>query len=530
MHELLVAIERTWKATDLLLESLRADLKAAKLALYEDRLERIVGRAVQIEQEYFLRRLPQKDAEELVYIWERYLTSAQIVAYLAWEDGLEELIAEVMQLGMDDAVETRPLEESVYSGIAFDLNNPRARSYLKMFAADLVTRVNQTTKDHIRELLLEGAEERWSYDKLAQELSTHYRQFRVGKPQLHIRSRAHLIAITEIGQAYSQGNWIVGNALHERGTPMEKRWDTMGDDRVSDGCAENERAGWIPYDEEFPSGHDRPLRFPGCRCGLQMRPAKDPTRSREPGVLAEDTPLLHSWNSPEMRQHIAEETAGLTPSEAEEYKNKMMQDWIQKQLDDGATLESLVPVFDLSDTDDKWGRQQQSRNVSLGFDPGTQRQYVAEEIEWIRQHVHPDVLNRHGMPMITRQDGRSYYNHDTFMVALDASDRREQHIGVHELGHHVHNSLRQHGKEEIQHFFERRTAGEADSLYMGEIVKRDKFISPYAGRIYSWEPIATGQEILSMGMQQMAADLQDFWADDPDHFALTMTVMQAWTQ
>jgi hypothetical protein len=52
---------------------------------------------------------------------------------------------------------------------------------------------------------------------------------------------------------------------------MEKRWLTVGDDRVSDGCKDNQRAGWIALNDAFPSGDDRPLRFPGCRCVVQYR-------------------------------------------------------------------------------------------------------------------------------------------------------------------------------------------------------------------------------------------------------------------
>ena len=40
---------------------------------------------------------------------------------------------------------------------------------------------------------------------------------------------------------------------------------------ASDGCDENAAAGWLPLAAAFPSGHQRPLRFPGCRCDLLMR-------------------------------------------------------------------------------------------------------------------------------------------------------------------------------------------------------------------------------------------------------------------
>lgn len=47
-----------------------------------------------------------------------------------------------------------------------------------------------------------------------------------------------------------------------------KAWITSGDNRVSDGCADNEAAGAIPVSENFPSGDAYPPRFPGCRCAV----------------------------------------------------------------------------------------------------------------------------------------------------------------------------------------------------------------------------------------------------------------------
>lgn len=109
---------------------------------------------------------------------------------------------------------------------------------------------------------------------MAQAISDRFVEFAVGRPQEHVESRAHLVAVTEVGDAYEHGNEIVVNDLAAAGLRMEKKWDTIGDGRVSDGCRENEQAGWIPIDEEFPSGDMRPLRFPGCRCTALYRRAR----------------------------------------------------------------------------------------------------------------------------------------------------------------------------------------------------------------------------------------------------------------
>ena len=92
-------------------------------------------------------------------------------------------------------------------------------------------------------------------------------------PQRHLRDRAELIAVTEIGQAYIDGQLDQAERLAARGARLEKSWLTVGDDRVSDGCRGNADQGWIPLAQAFSSGHTGPLRFPGCRCALQTRRA-----------------------------------------------------------------------------------------------------------------------------------------------------------------------------------------------------------------------------------------------------------------
>lgn len=86
--------------------------------------------------------------------------------------------------------------------------------------------------------------------------------------------RAQLIARTEMSNAVNEAQVadIQSRITDGRIDPqLEKRWSTVGDDRVSDGCLENEFQGWIPIADEFLSGDERPPRFPGCRCGLQFR-------------------------------------------------------------------------------------------------------------------------------------------------------------------------------------------------------------------------------------------------------------------
>jgi len=89
---------------------------------------------------------------------------------------------------------------------------------------------------------------------MAKAISDRYGMFRVGQPQLHIDSRAHLIAVQEAGQAFEYGNMVVAQDLRNAGLEMEKSYLTVGDDRVSELCRGNEADGWIPLDQSFSSG------------------------------------------------------------------------------------------------------------------------------------------------------------------------------------------------------------------------------------------------------------------------------------
>lgn len=150
--------------------------------------------------------------------------------------------------------------------IAFTLAHPRAVQYLDQHGYGLIRQINAVTRGNIATIISNGVAEGWSYNRMAREITSLYREMAIGRPQQHIQSRAHLIAITEAGNAYESGGATIIQDLQDAGLRMEKHWLTVGDDRVSEGCRDNQASGWIPFSQAFPSGHMHPLRFPGCRC------------------------------------------------------------------------------------------------------------------------------------------------------------------------------------------------------------------------------------------------------------------------
>ena len=146
------------------------------------------------------------------------------------------------------------------------LPNLRAQEYAKKHAAEAVTQINDTTRKEIARIVSDGVKSGSSYNDIAKAIKNKFEEFAVPMPQKHVSNRAVLVAVTELANAYCEGNAQVGNYLQDNGVKMMKAWQTLEDDRVSDGCRENERVGWIQIDKEFPSGHMHPPRFPGCRC------------------------------------------------------------------------------------------------------------------------------------------------------------------------------------------------------------------------------------------------------------------------
>jgi uncharacterized protein with gpF-like domain len=245
----------------------------------EKRLQKAMSKAFRAQGKAFLAKFKALEDKFPTETEEaRRLTEA--VRNEDWEGLFDEAADDEIELftGPIDSETTRAVLRGAKTviaeagaGIGFDLKNPRAEAFLEGRAAERVTGINDTTRDYLRTVITQGVKEGWSYEKVAQAITDRYEEFAVGKPQDHIDSRAHLIAITEIGDAYTAGQMAAGRELADAGIDMEKAWSDSGDEKVTDGCRENADAGWIPLDDPFPSGDDRPLRFPGCRCDMLIR-------------------------------------------------------------------------------------------------------------------------------------------------------------------------------------------------------------------------------------------------------------------
>lgn len=203
----------------------------------------------------------------------RELTPSQVNLLLAilntnekdWAGSLAKILADAFRVG------AQRMRTEVEVDISFNLDTTEIRQLIDTTAADLVSNINRTTRDRIRNIISEGIKDSQSYSAIAKRLRDTFEGFGAPSPLRHIRDRAELIAVTEIGNAYMQAQLQQGRRIIQKGIQLQKGWLTVGDDRVEEDCLRNQQAGWIDFDATFPTGHQAPLEHPGCRCSMTTR-------------------------------------------------------------------------------------------------------------------------------------------------------------------------------------------------------------------------------------------------------------------
>ena len=144
----------------------------------------------------------------------------------------------------------------------FDQINDRAAAWAEDRAAELVSQVDETTRDAIRDAVADGLAEGLTAAEIADRIAD------VGEAGVGAFSdeRAALIANTEIANANSAGALDGYRAARDSGVDVLKEWLT--DDDPCFVCQENADAGPIALDDTFPSGDDAPSAHPRCLCAI----------------------------------------------------------------------------------------------------------------------------------------------------------------------------------------------------------------------------------------------------------------------
>lgn len=138
----------------------------------------------------------------------------------------------------------------------------RSVEWAEGHAADLVGRseasfISDATRDMLRVTITAGIEDNLSAEDIASGIEEAY---------AFSEERASLIAMTEVATANSQGALAGYEEAQRDGISVKKSWLILED--ACDDCQENEDAGPIELDDQFPSGDDAPPAHPNCRCVL----------------------------------------------------------------------------------------------------------------------------------------------------------------------------------------------------------------------------------------------------------------------
>lgn len=181
------------------------------------------------------------------------------------------LLADEIGPDLEAAFRARGIEIAAKLKVGVSLRgviDREAVKYARARGAEMVKDFAETTPEMLRATIGDAIEQGWSVGRLRDELRESY-SFSPG--------RALTIARTETARARRAG----GLASARAAGAESKHWQVASDDACA-ACLNNQAAGWIGIDDEFPEGDDP---HPNCTCSVDSRtePGED-----DPGGEAED--------------------------------------------------------------------------------------------------------------------------------------------------------------------------------------------------------------------------------------------------
>lgn len=174
-------------------------------------------------------------------------------------DLLPDLIESLREMTVDQAGATvESLAGYLPKGDAYaallEQANERAIDWAAEHAAELVTKIEETTRNELRSLLERALADGATNDDISSEISDAF---------LFSSERSDMIARTETAFAENQGT-IEG--WRATGIVEGKEW--LPDAEACPICEANAEQGVIPIDEDFDSGDDSPPAHPNCECSM----------------------------------------------------------------------------------------------------------------------------------------------------------------------------------------------------------------------------------------------------------------------
>lgn len=177
------------------------------------------------------------------------------VSYDALHD---DLLREIMRLVQDSASTSLGLVLPSDAGSLdrmLSQANERAVAWAEERVGELITAIDETTRQGVRDIVSIGLDEGWTNTEIAEELDGS---------ELFGDSRADMIARTETAFADVRGSLI---GWQESGVVSSKRW-LVSEAEVCDRCMALHGVA-VALDGEFPDdGGEGPPLHPNCRCDV----------------------------------------------------------------------------------------------------------------------------------------------------------------------------------------------------------------------------------------------------------------------
>ena len=181
-------------------------------------------------------------------------------------------LEEALEGELKDVYEDSGLEALLTVGVGkdeaiVDVVNERAVIAAREQAAELVSNIDDSTRNMLRDLIANGLEENIGLDEIADSIED---------ATAFSEDRADLIARTEISHANSSGA-LEGykSARDEAGVKLFKEW-LLGPNPCEI-CEANNDQGPIDLDDDFDSGDDAPPAHPNCECAISPVVEEDET-------------------------------------------------------------------------------------------------------------------------------------------------------------------------------------------------------------------------------------------------------------
>jgi hypothetical protein len=182
---------------------------------------------------------------------QKILDEIDLSGWLLLVNPTQDILDAVAQNGIYQSIFQIGLDSKAISGEMTNL----ATQYASEHSAELITEIDESTRNMIRTDITKALETGETSAKLSDTLQRNY---------AFSEQRADLITRTEVRQADITGNMI---AYKESGVVNEKSWICLGGD-TCDECQANEDEGSIDINDSFSSGDDAPLAHPGCECDI----------------------------------------------------------------------------------------------------------------------------------------------------------------------------------------------------------------------------------------------------------------------